>query len=164
MTTEELTMLLVRIQVLDNRQVDQLTIEAWEPIIGHLNYDDALTAVNNHFRETVDYLRPAHIVQGVKRIDDERDREWVRTVQRVKSIASMDDKSLYTWLEIDKPRYEQINELWERVDDRTPAEDQLMMKLLNELRDEARASRDEVEKAREQQRALTETRSTAVTA
>jgi len=33
MSLQELTMLLARIQVLDNRQVDQLTIEAWEPLM-----------------------------------------------------------------------------------------------------------------------------------
>jgi hypothetical protein len=64
-TIEELTNLLVRIQVLDNRQVDQLTIEAWAPLMADVPYAAAVDAVNAHFRTSTAYLQPAHIVQGV---------------------------------------------------------------------------------------------------
>lgn len=63
MTTEELAKLLVRISVLDNRTVDKLTLEFWEPLIGDIDYDRALEAINQHFRESTDYLRPAHIIE-----------------------------------------------------------------------------------------------------
>lgn len=66
MNTEELTMLLTRIQVLDNRQVDALTIEAWEPLMEAVNYDDAVSAVNEHFRTSEKYLLPAHILEGAR--------------------------------------------------------------------------------------------------
>jgi hypothetical protein len=66
MNTEQLTMLLARIQVLDNRQVDQLTIEAWSPLLANITYSDAVTAVNEHFTESTDYLQPAHIVGRVR--------------------------------------------------------------------------------------------------
>lgn len=66
MTTEELTMLLARIQVLDNRQVDALTIEAWTPLMRNLPYLDAVEAVNAHFTESTAYLQPAHIHQRVR--------------------------------------------------------------------------------------------------
>ena len=65
MTIDELTMLLARIQVIDNRQVDQLTIEAWTPLMGDVPYDGAVQAVNDHFRTSTAYLQPAHIVQAV---------------------------------------------------------------------------------------------------
>ena len=61
MSLQELTMLLARIQVLDNRQVDQLTIEAWAPLMEHTGYEDAVAAVNAHFRESTAWLMPAHI-------------------------------------------------------------------------------------------------------
>lgn len=64
MTTDELAKLLARITVLDNRQVDRLTLEAWTPIVGELDYQDALDAVNEHFRTSDRYLLPVHIVTG----------------------------------------------------------------------------------------------------
>lgn len=66
MNTDELTMLLARIQVLDNRQVDQLTIEAWSPLLAHIPYADAVEAVNGHFSESTEYLQPAHITARVR--------------------------------------------------------------------------------------------------
>lgn len=65
MNSEELTVLLTRIQVLDNRQVDDLTIQAWAPLMVDVPYADAVKAVNEHFRTTTVYLQPAHIVQAV---------------------------------------------------------------------------------------------------
>jgi len=64
-TIDELTTLLARIQVLDNRQVDQLTIQAWEPLMDDVHYLDAVNAVNAHFKESTAYLLPAHIVQRI---------------------------------------------------------------------------------------------------
>ncbi|OAZ40924.1 hypothetical protein A9Z40_03000 [Microbacterium arborescens] len=66
MTGNELAVLLARIQVLDNRQVDELTLQAWEPLMEGLAYADAVAAVNAHFRESTEYLKPAHIVQRVR--------------------------------------------------------------------------------------------------
>lgn len=60
-------MLLARIQVLDNRQVDQLTIQAWTPLMADLDYQEAVEAVNTHFRESPAYLQPAHVRALVKR-------------------------------------------------------------------------------------------------
>lgn len=68
MNVDQVTALLARIQVLDNRQVDQLTIEAWTPLMSRLDYAEAVEAVNIHFRTTSEYLQPAHIVAGVKRL------------------------------------------------------------------------------------------------
>lgn len=53
--------------MLDNRQVDELTIQAWMPLMAHLDYQDAVEAVNTHFRESTAYLQPAHIAALVKR-------------------------------------------------------------------------------------------------
>lgn len=78
MNTDELTMLLARIQVIDNRQVDALTIEAWTPLMAKVDYLDAVRAVNAHFKESTAYLQPAHITAGVARIEREREREESR--------------------------------------------------------------------------------------
>lgn len=68
MNVDQVTALLARIQVLDNRQVDQLTIEAWTPLMSRLDYAEAVEAVNIHFQTSSEYLQPAHIVAGVKRL------------------------------------------------------------------------------------------------
>ena len=65
MNSDEVTMLLTRIQVLDNRQVDRLTIEAWTPLMEDIDYSEAVDAVNKHFHTSTAYLVPAHIVAGV---------------------------------------------------------------------------------------------------
>lgn len=73
MIRDQFNALLTRIQVLDNRQVDRMTAEAWWPLIGALDYQDAVTALETHFREYPDvYLKPGHLVQGVRRIRNDR--------------------------------------------------------------------------------------------
>jgi hypothetical protein len=57
--TQEVTKLLTRITVLDNRPVDALTIEAWEDVLGDLDYERCVAAVNAHFRNSTDYLNCA---------------------------------------------------------------------------------------------------------
>lgn len=73
MNREQFTYLLARIQVFDNRQIGKTTAEAWWPIIGDLDYDDAVAAVQTHFRDRPEvYLQPGHIVAGVKRAHEAR--------------------------------------------------------------------------------------------
>lgn len=82
MNTEEVTMLLTRIQVIDNRQVDQLTIEAWEPLLTNTDYEDAVEAVNTHFRTSENYLQPVHVVQGAKLHREKRIRRQSELAHR----------------------------------------------------------------------------------
>lgn len=62
MTNEEMAMLLAKIQVLDNRQVDEVTFAAWKEVLGDLEYEFAAESVVKHFRESTEYLKPAHVV------------------------------------------------------------------------------------------------------
>ena len=66
MNIDQVTMLLARIQVLDNRQVDELTIQAWTPLMADVDYGEAVAAVNAHAVESTEYLKPAHIVQRIR--------------------------------------------------------------------------------------------------
>lgn len=66
MNTQEVSLLLARIQVLDNRQVDELTIQAWEELLHDVTYEDAVAAVNDHFRTSPEYLKPFHIVRQAR--------------------------------------------------------------------------------------------------
>lgn len=77
MNTAELTVLLARIQIINNKQVDELTIQAWEPLLDDVDYEDAVNAVNEHFRTSKDYLEPVDIRRGAdvfrrRRIDAEK--------------------------------------------------------------------------------------------
>lgn len=71
MNITEVTALLGRIQVLDNRQVDELTIEGWAPIMAPVAYRDAVEAINWHFANSRDYLMPKHIVDRVRAVRNE---------------------------------------------------------------------------------------------
>lgn len=91
MNLPELTQLLTRIQVLDNRQVDQLTIEAWTPLMAGVDYHAAVDAVNRHFMTSTAYLQPAHIVQRVQ-------AEHRKALPQTMSPTVPDDCGHHRWL------------------------------------------------------------------
>jgi hypothetical protein len=64
--------LLARIQVHDNRQVGEVTIEEWQHDLASIDYGDALAAVREHRRASTEYLTANHVIQGVKRIREKR--------------------------------------------------------------------------------------------
>lgn len=66
MTEAECAKVLAKIQLVDNRQVDRLTLAEWFDIIGHLDFKLAVEAVRIHRQTSTDYLQPAHIVQIVQ--------------------------------------------------------------------------------------------------
>jgi hypothetical protein len=70
----ELAQFLARLAVADNRQVDAFVLAHWQPLIGDLELHDAVDALVMHSRESTVYLMPAHIIENVKRIRDERYR------------------------------------------------------------------------------------------
>jgi hypothetical protein len=72
MTLDEVYNLLTLIAARDNRSVGQGTALAWQDDIGDLDFDDCHAAVRCHFRESTDWLMPAHIRRIVKRLRDER--------------------------------------------------------------------------------------------
>lgn len=68
MNIEETGKLLARVQVIDNRRVDEATILAWHELVEDLDYAMAVEAVRLHFRESTTYLVPAHVRRGIERI------------------------------------------------------------------------------------------------
>lgn len=68
MTEKELHQLLIEISALDHRTVTPYTVAAWYPILGKFDYALALEAMRNHFGTSTDYLLPAHIAIGCRRI------------------------------------------------------------------------------------------------
>ena len=72
MTDIELKKILARIAVADKRTVDAVTAAHWRECIGDLPYGDVMTAVTRHFRDSTEYLMPAHIRALVAQIQRER--------------------------------------------------------------------------------------------
>lgn len=68
MTIEETATLLANIQLIDNRRIEEQTIIAWHVLVGDLDFPAALEAARLHFRDSTEYLKPAHVRAGVERI------------------------------------------------------------------------------------------------
>jgi len=68
----ETSELLARIQVGDNRKVDDLVIEEWWHLVRDLRLDDAIEAVREHRRVSGEYLTAQHVRAGVRRLRSQR--------------------------------------------------------------------------------------------
>lgn len=68
MNIQETNQLLIRMQVIDNRQIGDSTVIAWHELVGDLDYGMAVEAVKLHQRESMAYLTPAHVRANVERI------------------------------------------------------------------------------------------------
>jgi len=68
----ETSELLARIQVGDNRKVDDLVIEEWWHLVKDLRLADAVEAVREHRRVSGEYLTAQHVRAGVKRLRSAR--------------------------------------------------------------------------------------------
>jgi hypothetical protein len=66
MNVTETTSLLAMIAAYDNRDWDQATVAAWGMALSDVSFEDAKAAVVQHFRESTDYFKPAHITAFVK--------------------------------------------------------------------------------------------------
>lgn len=61
-------MLLAYVRSIQGGEVTRLDIEAWHDVLGHLDYEDARVAARAHAVESVEYMKPAHIIQRVKQV------------------------------------------------------------------------------------------------
>jgi len=76
MTIDELKVVIAKIQLGDNRQVDRLVLEYWWELIGDLHFEDSLAAVKMHRLEQPGvWLEPGHVKAGARRARDIRARE-----------------------------------------------------------------------------------------
>lgn len=72
MTIDECKKVLAKIQLGDNRQVDELTLREWFDTIGNLEFEDTIAAVTMHRQESTEYLTGAHLIRNVRRIREDR--------------------------------------------------------------------------------------------
>lgn len=68
MTFDEAKTLLASVAVLDNRNVDAVTIQMWEAVLSPFTLAEAMWALRDFARNnSEDYLRPAHLVSIIRR-------------------------------------------------------------------------------------------------
>jgi hypothetical protein len=72
----ETGMVLAKIQAFDNRNVDDQTILAWQEVLEPHTLQDALAAVSAYFRTNTAWIMPAHIVERVRDMEQERVRQF----------------------------------------------------------------------------------------
>ena len=97
MNYEEVSAVLVKIQLGDNRHVDKegLVLRDWFDSIGDLNFADAIAAVVLHRRESTEYLMPAHIRVGAKRARESREREARKRRPAIEHVPITLDRSKF---------------------------------------------------------------------
>lgn len=74
MTPGDVARLLAACAMYDFRAIEDEDAEAWFPLIGDLDYGDAMESVRRHYQNSTDRMMPAHVRQGVKAIREERRR------------------------------------------------------------------------------------------
>jgi hypothetical protein len=72
MNRAEIAQLLGLAAARDRRTVGTADVAAWFEDLGDLDFADARAALGRHFRETTDWLMPAHIRRHVKALRAER--------------------------------------------------------------------------------------------
>src|SRR5690554_4065455 len=75
---------LAKIQAFDHRTIGDSEIMVWHECIGDLDVDDCMAAVTIHYRESTEWLTPAHIRRIVADLDRKR-----RGAQRRAQLAHM---------------------------------------------------------------------------
>jgi hypothetical protein len=63
MNNQETSMILARIAEVTGRQVDDTTIVTWQNILVDVEFDDAVRAVTDHFRDSDAWIMPRNIVE-----------------------------------------------------------------------------------------------------
>lgn len=75
MNLSEVSMLLAKAALIDNRTIDPNIVRAWHEAIGHHDAADAMAALYRHRQTSTDWLEPAHINALVPVVRRERMRD-----------------------------------------------------------------------------------------
>jgi hypothetical protein len=67
----EVAKLLTIASMIDNRTVAPETVTEWTRVVGHIPFEQAREAVEQHFRESTSYLMPAHVTAQVRRVREQ---------------------------------------------------------------------------------------------
>lgn len=72
MEEREAFQLLTLASARDGRTVSQAVARVWASDLERVSLDDAVAAIQTHYRESTDWLLPAHIVRNVARLRESR--------------------------------------------------------------------------------------------
>lgn len=92
MTRSEIAKILALAAARDRRTVGRADVAAWTTDLAGITYDEAEEAVSRHFRETTDWLMPAHIIAHVKDIRAEAMRRRPHEVRALPSRWEPDEQ------------------------------------------------------------------------
>ena len=82
MTPQEAAAVLAKAQAYDRRTVGEADILAWQEALADVDLADALAAVTAHYRESTDWLMPAHVLRIAAHLTRERHRVERETRER----------------------------------------------------------------------------------
>jgi hypothetical protein len=72
MNRAEIATLLGLAAARDRRTIGEADVAAWHTDLNDLTFDEAREALNRHFRESTDWLMPAHLRRLVRIVRDDR--------------------------------------------------------------------------------------------
>lgn len=106
MTPDEFENVLKYIAAADKRTFGKADLAVWGDVIGDLRFDDVMAAVRQHYRDSTDWLKPAHVRQAVRKARQDRsgravpaappaevtDKPGVYKLHLVRAIAEIADQ------------------------------------------------------------------------
>lgn len=90
MRPDQIATLLAYISSIDGRHTSTLMAEAWSDLVVDLDFEDAKAAVRDHCRASTDWLKPAHILTGVRQIRKKRIQDLERHLDGEVTIRRQD--------------------------------------------------------------------------
>lgn len=106
MTPEQTGQALAYIAAADRRTLGKADLLVWHDAVGDLPHDDVMDAVRQHYRNSTDFLMPAHVRRAVRKAREDRagrgvpaapppeatDQPGVYKLRLVKAIAEIADR------------------------------------------------------------------------
>lgn len=127
----------------DRRTIGDAEIVAWQAALSDVEFTDAQAAIVAHYRDSTDWLMPAHVRRGAERIDRERRRGERERAEAQQAIEAAEARA-FTADEVNRAAAV-IAELRERLPAGDPAklrgEHWLATHAVGQLRDDTRAGR-----------------------
>lgn len=91
MTLADTARLLSLVQSLDNRKVDAVVAAAWHSLLEPYDLEDCAQVVREHYSRSRDWLMPADVIAGARRLR----RERMAALERFTPNADPDDPVAY---------------------------------------------------------------------
>lgn len=91
MNKAEIVLLLTLAAAYDYRKTGEADVEAWHWALDDIALEDAKEAVVAHYRESTEWLKPAHVRQGVKALRAARGRATPHPSRQIPSRFEQQD-------------------------------------------------------------------------